>query len=76
VQIAWGTKDRILHWPGYAERFRQMVPGARWIELEGLGHCPMLDDAPLSTRTILGLTRRVDAERSAAQPAGAAAPVG
>ena len=33
VQIVWGTKDRILRWPGYAERSRRMVPGARWVEL-------------------------------------------
>ena len=26
VQIVWGTKDRILHWPGYAERFQRMIP--------------------------------------------------
>lgn len=75
VQIAWGTKDRILHWPGYAERFRQMTPAARWIELEGLGHCPMLDDAPLTGRTILELTGRIDAERGAPQPGAVAAPV-
>lgn len=60
VQIVWGTKDRILRWPGYAERFWRMVPGARWVELAGLGHCPMLDDAPLTARTILELTHQVD----------------
>jgi pimeloyl-ACP methyl ester carboxylesterase len=69
VQIAWGTKDRILRWPGYAERFRRMTPEAQWVELDGLGHCPMLDDAPLTTRTILELTQRVDVGRATAQPA-------
>jgi pimeloyl-ACP methyl ester carboxylesterase len=57
VQIVWGTKDRILRWPEYAERFRRMIPRAQWIELAGLGHCPMLDDAQLTTDTILALTR-------------------
>jgi pimeloyl-ACP methyl ester carboxylesterase len=33
-----------------------MVPGAQWIELTGLGHCPMLDDAQLTAQTILELT--------------------
>jgi pimeloyl-ACP methyl ester carboxylesterase len=66
VQIAWGTKDRILRWPRYAERFRRMVPQAQWIELAGLGHCPMLDDAQLITDTILGLTQPTDARRGAA----------
>jgi pimeloyl-ACP methyl ester carboxylesterase len=61
VQIVWGTKDRILPWPGYAGRFRGMVPEARWLPLQGLGHCPMLDDAALTTRTILEFTQRVEA---------------
>ncbi len=66
VQIVWGTNDRILCWPGYAERFRRMVPGARWVQLAGLGHCSMLDDAPLTTRTILELTQQADAEAAGA----------
>jgi pimeloyl-ACP methyl ester carboxylesterase len=60
VQIAWGTKDRILPWPGYAERFGSLVPEAHWVPLQDLGHCPMLDDAALTARTILELTQRVD----------------
>jgi pimeloyl-ACP methyl ester carboxylesterase len=74
VQIAWGTKDRILRWPGYAERFHRMTPHAHWVPLEGLGHCPMLDDAALTTKTILELTQRVDASRGAPQPTVAGAP--
>jgi pimeloyl-ACP methyl ester carboxylesterase len=69
VQIVWGTKDRILHWPGYADRFRRMIPEAQWIELAGLGHCPMLDDAQLTTDAILALTRPADARRGPEQPA-------
>jgi pimeloyl-ACP methyl ester carboxylesterase len=76
LQIAWGTSDRILPWPGYAERFRRMTPQAHWVELQGLGHCPMLDDAPLTTNTILGLTQRVDAGRGTPQPAVVAASSG
>jgi pimeloyl-ACP methyl ester carboxylesterase len=71
VRIAWGTKDRILHWPGYAERLRRLVPAAEWVELPGLGHCPMLDDPELTVRTICELTDRVDAERGAVAPASA-----
>src|SRR3984885_15253333 len=70
VQIVWGTRDRILRWPGYAERFRRMVPGAKWIELTGLGHCPMLDDAQLTAQTILGLTG-ADVRGDRPQPAAA-----
>jgi pimeloyl-ACP methyl ester carboxylesterase len=73
VQIAWGTSDRILPWPGYAERFRRMVPEAQWVPLEGLGHCPMLDDATLTTSTILDLTRSIDAGRDTQRPVADAA---
>lgn len=38
-----------------------MTPQAQWVPLHGLGHCPMLDDAGLTTRTILEFTQRVDA---------------
>jgi len=58
--IAWGTKDRILPWPGYAERLRRMLPETQWLALEGLGHCPMLDDPQLTTKTILEFARRAD----------------
>jgi pimeloyl-ACP methyl ester carboxylesterase len=70
VQIVWGSRDRILRWPDYAERFRRMVPGAKWIELTGLGHCPMLDDAQLTAQTILGLTG-ADVRGDRPQPAAA-----
>lgn len=60
VQIVWGTEDRILRWPGYARRFRWMVPEAQWVQLPGVGHCPMFDDATLTADTILGLTGPVD----------------
>jgi pimeloyl-ACP methyl ester carboxylesterase len=69
VQIAWGTKDRILPWPGYAERFRRMLPGARWVPLDGLGHGPMLDDAGRTTTIVLELSQRVDAGGDSPQPA-------
>jgi pimeloyl-ACP methyl ester carboxylesterase len=69
VQIAWGTKDRILPWPGYAERFQRLVPEAQWTPLDGLGHCPMLDDAALTSTTILEFSQRVDLSGSTSQPA-------
>jgi pimeloyl-ACP methyl ester carboxylesterase len=72
VQIVWGTKDRILPWPRYAERFRSMIPRAQWIELAGLGHCPMLDDAKLTTDTILALTGPADARREPPRSASSA----
>ena len=74
VQIVWGTRDRILRWPGYAQRFRRMLPPVQWVQLPGLGHCPMFDDASLTTRTILELTQRVDAGRGTPQPASVGPP--
>jgi pimeloyl-ACP methyl ester carboxylesterase len=42
--IVWGTKDRILTLKGYSERIRRMVPQAEWVELDGAGHSPMIDE--------------------------------
>jgi len=73
VLIAWGTKDRILPWPAYAERFRRMVPAAQWVPLDGLGHCPMLDDAQLTTKMILEFAQGAEGGSATQQPAGAEA---
>ena len=44
VRVVWGTADRILEWPRAALRFRDdWLPGADWVELDGVGHCPQLD---------------------------------
>jgi pimeloyl-ACP methyl ester carboxylesterase len=42
--IVWGRKDRILPLKGYSERIRRLVPQAEFIELEGAGHAPMVDE--------------------------------
>ncbi|MGD0455744.1 MAG: alpha/beta hydrolase, partial [Solirubrobacteraceae bacterium] len=57
VRVVWGTDDRILPWPSTAARFRgDWLPGADWVELDGIGHCPQLD-IPLETaQLILGFT--------------------
>jgi pimeloyl-ACP methyl ester carboxylesterase len=47
--IAWGTEDRLVG-PPRAER---MPPGARYIELEGLGHTPTWDDPPRIAELLL-----------------------
>jgi pimeloyl-ACP methyl ester carboxylesterase len=43
VRIVWGTDDRVLPWPSAAVRFREWVPDAEWVVLDGVGHCPQLD---------------------------------
>jgi pimeloyl-ACP methyl ester carboxylesterase len=56
ARIVWGTADRVISHSRYAKRLRDMVPDADYVELEGLGHCPMVDDPPLVARTILDVT--------------------
>jgi pimeloyl-ACP methyl ester carboxylesterase len=56
VRIVWGTEDRLLLWPSSAALYREQLPQADWVELEGVGHCPQLD-VPLETaQLILGFT--------------------
>jgi pimeloyl-ACP methyl ester carboxylesterase len=44
VRIVWGSADAILPWPGFATRYREeWLPGADYVELDGVGHCPQLD---------------------------------
>jgi pimeloyl-ACP methyl ester carboxylesterase len=59
VRVVWGTEDQLLRWPSAAARFREeWVPGADWVVLDGIGHCPQLD-VPLETsELILGFTAR------------------
>ena len=40
VRIIWGTEDRILAWPSAAVRYRESLPNADWIELEGWATVP------------------------------------
>ncbi len=47
--IAWGTRDGLVGPP----RRERMPPGARYIELEGLGHTPTWDDPPRIAELLL-----------------------
>jgi pimeloyl-ACP methyl ester carboxylesterase len=55
VRIVWGTDDRVLPWPRAAVRYREGLPQADWVELEGIGHCPQLDVPLDSAQLILGM---------------------
>jgi pimeloyl-ACP methyl ester carboxylesterase len=44
VTIATASRDRLFRGPSYFVRFRRLLPEARWVELDGLGHLPMSDD--------------------------------
>jgi uncharacterized membrane protein len=52
--FAAATADRILQWPVAATRYRsEWLPDADWVELQGIGHCPQLDDPETVARHIL-----------------------
>ena len=53
VTIAWGTVDRLFPLDRYRRNAERLVPGARFVVLDGVGHVPMLDDPELVARTIL-----------------------
>jgi pimeloyl-ACP methyl ester carboxylesterase len=56
VRIVWGTEDRLLAWPSAAARYREWLPNADWVVLDGVGHSPQLDSPLESAQLILGLT--------------------
>jgi len=57
VRVVWGTADRLLPWPRAAERYRtEWVPGADWVVLDDVGHCPQLDVPVEAAELILGFT--------------------
>ena len=65
VRVVWGTADKILLWPGAAERYRtEWLPQADWVVLDGVGHCVQLDVPLESAELILEFT----ADRRAVRP--------
>ena len=54
VRIVWGMEDRLLPWPSAAVRFREWLPRADWVQLDGAGHCPQLDVPLEAAQLILG----------------------
>jgi pimeloyl-ACP methyl ester carboxylesterase len=50
--VAWAEHDRVLPLESNGRRARELVPGARFTVLEGVGHVPMLDDPQLVAATI------------------------
>jgi pimeloyl-ACP methyl ester carboxylesterase len=70
VHIAWAGKDRLIPYRRFGHPMRDLVRGAQFSTLAGVGHVPMYDDPRLVARTILEMTSRVD---EAAAPAKKAA---
>jgi pimeloyl-ACP methyl ester carboxylesterase len=61
VKISWGQRDRLIPFRRYGRPMQQVVRGAEFVMLPGVGHVPMYDDPQLIARTILEMTTRVDA---------------
>ena len=57
VLILWGARDRWIL-PKYGQRFRDAIPGAKLVVLEGLGHVPMEEDPVASARVVREFLRR------------------
>lgn len=62
ITLAWSGQDRLFPVDSYGARARELVPGARFIVLDDVGHVPMFDDPRLVARTIV--------EAASAVPAG------
>ena len=56
VQIAWGTRDRILPLKHLSARLRRSIPNAEWIEIPGGGHLPQIDHPERTAELVLDLT--------------------
>jgi pimeloyl-ACP methyl ester carboxylesterase len=56
ITLAWCGQDRIFPVDVYGARARELVPGARFIVLDDVGHVPMFDDPKLVAETILAGT--------------------
>lgn len=66
VRIVWGTADRVLPHGSYARRLRDLIPAAEYVELDGLGHVPMIDAPDLIARAILDVTAGAGRAQAAA----------
>lgn len=61
VKIAWAERDRFIPFNRYGRPMMDVVRGAEFVMLPGVGHVPMYDDPRLIARTILEMTSSVDA---------------
>jgi pimeloyl-ACP methyl ester carboxylesterase len=62
ITLAWSGEDRLFPVDVYGARAREMIPGARFIVLDDVGHVPMSDDPKLVADTILEATEAEVAE--------------
>ena len=53
ITLAWSGRDLVFPVDVFGARARELIPGASFVVLDGVGHVPMLDDPRLVARTIL-----------------------
>ncbi len=56
ITLAWSREDRLFPVDVYGARAQQMIPGARFVVLDDVGHVPMFDDPELVADTIRAAT--------------------
>jgi pimeloyl-ACP methyl ester carboxylesterase len=68
ITVAWAEKDRIFPVSEYSAIARALVPRARFLLLEGVGHVPMFDAPELVANTVLDTTGRAAVDDQATGP--------
>ncbi len=66
VTLAWAAADVLFPVEAYRERAGEVVPGARFLVLEDVGHIPMLDEPQLVAETIRASAERASPSASVA----------
>jgi pimeloyl-ACP methyl ester carboxylesterase len=74
VLVTWGEKDRILPPDRHAQRFRDEIPGVKFLTQQGIGHTPMYDDPHLIATTIADFISTAGSGQVAPTSADATAP--
>ena len=60
--VLWGSKDRLVD-PALAPRLAAVVPDARLLVLEGVGHVAMLEAPEQTARAVLGMVEELERRR-------------
>jgi len=57
ITLAWPKRDQVFPVDTYGARARQMIPAARFVLLDDVGHIPMIDDPKLVVDTVIEATK-------------------